>query len=544
MRNLLGKLSIRFQILIPVLFVAIFVVASLFVAKSKLINETEKMASSSVEIAQQKDKLSTLKTNIFDIRIITLKAIQDRDLIPGLPDMFAAAELANSTLFNELSAIPEISSEVALLKASFDAYMVFGAEKLPSLLRKKHSRMMRTEKFIIATKEFFGAGTQMGTSLEVLSLELNNVADSNNHESISQMSSMLNLVVYAIIGIIGIAVINGWLVAGMIVSPIKEISRAMNKLASGELFTKADVEGTNEVAQLAKDMNATSDKLNETVTGLISIGDEVLNSSNELSNTMEKASINSEKELAQIDQIATAITEMSSSADEVARNASHAENAAQQANQLASSSIDLFEKRNEKNLELIEKLTDAAKKVTVLREQSLDISKVLDVIQGIAEQTNLLALNAAIEAARAGELGRGFAVVADEVRSLASKTQKSTEEIEHIINLLQKQSSEANDVMLESLDDINNNEALSEEVTIALCEITTAIEEISNQNSLVATAATEQSAVTADINKNVTLIKDLVTDNSAGITQSTVSSANLTKMAHNQNKQLSFFSLD
>jgi len=88
-------------------------------------------------------------------------------------------------------------------------------------------------------------------------------------------------------------------------------------------------------------------------------------------------------------------------------------------------------------------IENTSKVIDKLKEHGTEIGHVVDVIRGIADQTNLLALNAAIEAARAGEQGRGFAVVADEVRTLASRTRASTEEIESMIENVQKVTGQA-----------------------------------------------------------------------------------------------------
>lgn len=117
-----------------------------------------------------------------------------------------------------------------------------------------------------------------------------------------------------------------------------------------------------------------------------------------------------------------------------------------------------------------------------LQTTAQEIGAVVTLIDDIAAQTNLLALNATIEAARAGDAGKGFAVVANEVKRLAEQTGKATEEIRGKISNIQ---------------DMANTSAH------AVDSIALMVRQASEGANIIASAAEEQGAATAEIAKSI-----------------------------------------
>ncbi len=114
---------------------------------------------------------------------------------------------------------------------------------------------------------------------------------------------------------------------------------------------------------------------------------------------------------------------------------------------------------------------NAVRLVDALGTSSVEIGRVVDVIQEIADQTNLLALNAAIIASQAGESGKAFAVVASEIRNLAEKTARSTREIAQRVKAVRDGTQRAVDLVNKGGDEAAAGVALGEKAAQALTDI-------------------------------------------------------------------------
>ena len=153
----------------------------------------------------------------------------------------------------------------------------------------------------------------------------------------------------------------------------------------------------------------------------------------EMSESMDQASETADMK-EKVDAISVSIDHISSNIEDLTKSAQAMREYNRSAEQIMQELIAISEESGVA-IENVRKQTD------LTNQSALQIRTATEIIAGISSQTNLLALNASIEAARAGEHGKGFAVVAEEIRTLADQSRESTEQINHVVNVLLDNSS-------------------------------------------------------------------------------------------------------
>ncbi len=316
-----------------------------------------------------------------------------------------------------------------------------------------------------------------------------------------------------------------------------QLAPALSAWAQGDFGEAVRLKSrTPEMVEIAGSLNQLRSYLLMLVGTLRQHAQEVNHSSRSLAQMSSDLHQGASRQTGDTARIRDSLGELEATIQDVASGASQTAEASRAAGQAVSHGQKVISQSLTGLQGLVNEVQHNAQAIENLADETSTIGQVLTVIRSIAEQTNLLALNAAIEAARAGEQGRGFAVVADEVRTLAQRTSGATEEIQQLIESLQKAAHQSVEAMRVQVDHAEATAELAETADLALNQIVATIGTIEHMAEQIASATAQQSDAASKIREHSEGIHQLGDSNLAYISRGREQSEQMLRLAGDLNQ--------
>ncbi len=296
---------------------------------------------------------------------------------------------------------------------------------------------------------------------------------------------------------------------------IDEIAAVLNEIARGNLAFRLNLDYAGEFAKIKTALENISNSLNDTISKIDTSSQQVNAGAGNLSSGAQSLSQGAAQQAAAVEELSATISELS---EQVHRNADDARSVSASVSATAES----VARSNERMQDLIRSMTD-------ISNSSMEIDKVIKIIEDIAFQTNILALNAAVEAARAGEAGKGFAVVADEVRNLATKSQEAAKS--------------TSDLIKASVEAVKAGSGIADKTAESLLATVSDIRGITDAVNELSESSQKQAESISQVKEGINQIADVVQTNSATSEETAASSEELSAQAQLLNELVENFTL-
>ncbi|UTV30974.1 methyl-accepting chemotaxis protein [Photobacterium atrarenae] len=369
------------------------------------------------------------------------------------------------------------------------------------------------------------------------------ISEMDAAEAFASVHNTTRISVFLVCGAAIIVLCIGFYAARRIARPIVDAAAIAQKVAEGDLTQNITVNAHDEVGLLQTSLDKMLRNLRSMVSQLTDVAIQQGTTADELAAVTEQTTAAVTEQQAQTAQAVTATAEMSATIREIAGTTANASRVCEDVLTKAKEGAEHINNTHSSLVALSETTQATSDQMIKLRHDSEQIVNVLGVIKQIAEQINLLALNAAIEAARAGEHGRGFAVVADEVRHLAQSTQKSTSEIEAIIEAIVGSTNGAVETMAENVEQTKKVQFIAHQANQINTALSQEVSGIFDMVVQIATATEQQTTTIDEIAQNIEFIDTGASETEKATRNIADSSSELSRMAHALNAETQKFSI-
>lgn len=183
------------------------------------------------------------------------------------------------------------------------------------------------------------------------------------------------------------------------------------------------------------------------------------------------------------------------------------------------------------------------KKMKSLAERLLEIGTISQLISDVATRTTILAMNASIEASRAGEQGRGFLVISDEIKRLADEASEATRQIGGIIKAIQSEANEVTLALEEETSTVEEQTKIAQETGEALAAINKATSESKQIVTEITDLSKEQQTISDGLVATIRQMANITAETSAMITTSSQISEGLNGVSESLLQSLGQFRL-